>query len=351
VEVQARVAGIVQQRVFTEGTDVKRGDLLYVIDPAEFQQALAKAEGQLADAQADLANAQAKEQRLAPLVQEDAISRQDYDDAVTAVRQAQGRVTSARATVDAARIDLGYTRIVATETGRIGETLVPEGRLVGKDGPTKLATIDRIDRVYVQFTLSDRDALALRRAIEAGRIRLAGAKGETRKGFLEGSIDAGSGVGVRVVLPDGTEYANGGRLDFAGQTVNPDTGTINLRGVLPNPDRELLPGMFVRVELSVGTRPNAIVVPQQAVVKTPTGHVAWVVTSEDKVERRDLVVGPWLGKEWVIDKGLAAGERVVVEGVQRVQPGMTVRPVPYESAPAAPPPAAASPAAPPAAKK
>ena len=179
VEVRARVQGIVEKRVFTEGTDVKRGELLYVIEPVEYQKASTTPRRRWHARTADLANAQAREKRLAPLVKEQAISQQDYDDAMTAVKQQEAAVASARATLDRAEIDLGYTKVYANESGRIGQTLVPEGRLVGKDGPTQLATIDRIDQVYVIFTLSDRDALELRRAIEAGRIR-ATAEGAAR---------------------------------------------------------------------------------------------------------------------------------------------------------------------------
>jgi membrane fusion protein (multidrug efflux system) len=322
------VQGIVERRVFTEGTDVRKGDLLYAIEPIEYQKAVENAKASLARAQADLANAKAKEARLAPLVKEEAISRQDYDDAATTVKQQEAAVASARATLDRAEIDLGYTKVYATESGRIGQTLVPEGRLVGKDGPTQLATIDKIDPAYVVFTLSDRDAMVLRRAIVEGRIKLGGAAGERlRRDIAEGKVgghDTGAEA-VRVVLPDGSDYKQGGRIDFADAQVNPDTGTITLRAVLPNPDRTLLPGMFVRVELNVGTRPDAILLPQRAVVKAPTGHMVWIVNKESKVERRDVVVGPWYRADWVIDKGLGAGELVIVDGVQKVQPGLSVR--------------------------
>jgi membrane fusion protein (multidrug efflux system) len=355
VEVRARVQGIVERRVFTEGTDVRKGDLLYVIEPLEYQKAVDNAKASLARAQADLGNARAKEARLAPLVKEEAISRQDYDDALTAVKQQEAAVAAARATLDRAEIDLGYTNVYATESGRIGQTLVPEGRLVGKDGPTQLATIDKIDPAYVVFTLSDRDALVLRRAIIEGRIRLAGPMADRlRRDIAEGkSGDSQSrGPSVRVILPDGIDYAQGGRIDFADTQVNSETGTITMRAVLPNPERTLLPGMFVRVELTVGTRPGAIVVPQQAVVKTPTGHTVWVVGKDMKAERRDVVVGPWYRSDWVIDKGLGAGEIVVVDGVQKVQVGSTVRASPFVEQPAAAPsqPAATSKGAAPAAK-
>ena len=321
VEITARVEGILEQRHFTEGTDVKKGQLLYTIDPSQYQQALKNAEGALANAQAGLANARAKAARLEPLVREEAISRQEYDDAVAAAKSAQAQVDSATANVESAKLNLGYTRVYATESGRIGQTQVPEGRLVGRGQPTLLATIDRIDPIYVTFTTPDRDAIVLRRAIEKGEIR------------------AGAGAGTaRFVLPDGSELTDIGRIDFTAAEVNRDTGTITQRAVIGNPRRQLLPGMFVNVELKVGERPNAVVIPQKAVVKLPNSHIAWVVGPDNKVERRDLVVGEWSGEDWIIEKGVAAGERVIVDGVQRVQPGIVVTPV---DAGAAPKPAAA----------
>ena len=331
VEVRARVEGILDRRHYTEGTDVRKGDLLYTIDPAQYEAKLRDAEGELARAQANLVNARAKANRLEPLAKEEAISRQDFDDAVAAQKSAEAQVDSARANVETAKLNVGYTRVVANESGRIGTTQVPEGRLVGRGEPTLLATIDRIDPIYVNFTMPDRDSIELRRAFEKGEIR------------------AGTGAGTaRFVLPDGSELSDIGRIDFSDAQVNRETGTITQRAVLANPRRQLLPGMFVRVELKVGERPNAILIPQRAVVKMPNGHVAWVVGPDNKVERRDLVVAGWNGDDWIVDKGLLPGDRVIVDGVQRVQPGMTVRPVaPPAAAPAAAPaaPAAGAPAA------
>ena len=333
VEVRARVEGILEKRHYTEGTDVKKGDLLYTIDPAQFQAVLRDAEGALARAQANLGNARAKASRLEPLVKEEAISRQDYDDAVAAQKSAEAQVESARANVETAKLNLGYTRVYATESGRIGTTQVPEGRLVGRGEPTLLATIDRIDPIYVNFTMSDRDAIVLRRAFEKGEMR------------------AGAGAGTaRFILPDGSELSDIGTLDFTDAQVNRETGTITQRAVLANPKRRLLPGMFVGVELKVGERPNAILIPQRAVVKVPNGHVAWVVGADNKVERRDLVVAGWSKDEWIVDKGLLPGDKVVVDGVQRVQPGMTVKPVAAPPGPAVGAAPAAAPGAPPAAK-
>ncbi len=311
VQVRARVEGILEERHFTEGTDVKKGQLLFTIDPLNYEANLRDAQGQLAQAQANLANARAREARYAPLVKEDAISRQDYDDALSQLKQAEAIVNSAKATVDRARLDLGYTRVYATEDGRIGQSLVPEGALVGKGEPTLLANIDRLDPIYVSFTIPDRDALILRKAVESGEMKAA--TGET----------------ARFLLPDGSEYDKAGRIDFADMRVNPETGTITLRAVLPNSNPPLLPGMFVRVELTAAQRPNALLIPQQSVVKVPTGHIAFVVGTDGKVERRDLVLGEWYREDWIVEKGIGPGDRVVVEGVQRVQPGMTVKPQPF----------------------
>lgn len=315
VEVRARVEGILERRHFTEGSEVRRGQLLYTIDPTPYQTVLNDARAEVARAEANLANARSREQRYAPLVKENAISRQDYDDALTAVKQNEALLASARSAVERAQINLGYTRVLATESGRIGATLVPEGRLVGKGEATHLTTIDRLEPVYVNFTMADRDALIFRRAMAAGEIR-----------------EADGGSRARVFLPDGTEYDRLGKLDFTESRVDPNTGTISLRAVMPNPGQNLLPGMFVRVEFISAKRPDTILVPQQAVIKTPTGHIAWVVGQDGKVLRRDLVVGPWLKDDWIVEKGLGAGETVVVDGHQKLQPGAPVRPVPWTPA-------------------
>jgi membrane fusion protein, multidrug efflux system len=329
VEVRARVEGILDKRHYVEGNEVRRGDLLYTIDPTPYKIALNDALAEQARAQANLASARSREGRLAPLVKENAISRQDYDDAVSAVKQNEALVTSAAASVDRAQTNLGYTRITATESGRIGAALVPEGRLVGKGEATHLTTIDRLDPVYVNFNIADRDALILRRELSRG------------------TVEAGEGSSqARIFLPDGTEYERTGKLDFTEAQVSPGTGTIAMRVVMPNPGKRLLPGMYVHVRYTAGTRPNTVLIPQKAVIKTPTGHVAWVVGEGNKVQRRDLVVGEWHGSDWIVERGLGAGETVVVEGVQRLQQGAPVRPVPWAvpaaSAAAAPAPSAAA---------
>jgi len=328
VEVRARVEGILEKRHFVEGTEVKRGDLLYTIDATPYRIALTDAKADQARTLANLASARSREARLAPLVKENAISRQDYDDAVTAVKQNEALAAVSAANIERAQTNLGYTRVTATESGRIGAALVPEGRLVGKGEATHLTTIDRLDPVYVNFSMADRDALILRRELSRGTVK-AGA----------GSAQA------RVFLPDGSEYERSGKLDFAEAQVNPDTGTIALRVVMPNPGRRLLPGMYVRVVYTAGARPDTVLIPQKAVVKTPTGHIAWVVGEGNQVQRRDLVVGEWHGSDWIIDRGLGAGETVVVEGLQRLQQGSVVKPLPW-TPPAAAPASGSTPAAP-----
>ncbi len=318
VEVRARVEGILEKRHFTEGAEVRRGQLLYTIDPTPYQTVLNDARAEVARAEANLANARSRESRYAPLVKENAISRQDYDDAVTAVKQNEALLASARGAVERAQINLGYTRVVANESGRIGATLVPEGRLVGKGEATHLTTIDRLEPVYVNFTMADRDALIFRRAMSTGEIR-----------------EADGGSQARVFLPDGTQYDRLGKLDFTDSRVDPNTGTISLRAVMPNPGQSLLPGMFVRVEFISAKRPDTILIPQQAVIKTPTGHIAWVIDKEGRATRRDLVVGQWLRDDWIIERGLGAGETVVVDGYQKLQPGAPVKTVPWTPKPGA----------------
>jgi membrane fusion protein (multidrug efflux system) len=312
VEIRARVEGILEKRHYVEGTEVRRGALLYTIDDTPYRIALNDALAEQARAQANLASARSREARLAPLVKENAISRQDYDDAVTAVKQNEALLAVAAASIERAQTNLGYTKVLATETGKIGAALVPEGRLVGKGEATHLTTIDRLDRVYVNFTVADRDSLILRRELSRGVVK------------------AGSGSSqARIFLPDGSEFERTGRLDFTDSQVNPGTGTITLRVVMDNPGQKLLPGMVVRVVYTAGSRPDTVLIPQKAVVKTPTGHIAWVVDAQNKVSRRDLVVGEWFGSDWIIERGLGSGETVVVDGIQRLQQGATVRPVPW----------------------
>lgn len=307
LEIRSRVEGVIAARHFTEGSKVKAGDLLFTLDAAPFEATLANARAELAGVDAVLTNARSREARFRPLVKETAISALDYSDAVASVAQAEAQRAAALAHIAQAELNLGYTRIKTTQAGRIGAALVPEGRLVGKAEATHLATVDRIDRVYVTFTVADSEALALRKAIHSGAIEL----------------ESGGAV-ARITMPDGSVYQEAGKLDFADMKVNGDTGTVALRAVLENPDEELLPGLYVQVMLTLGTRPNAVLVPQKAVLKTPTGHSVFVINAEHKAERRDLVLGSWVGEDWVVEKGLGAADQVVIEGVQQLRSGIAV---------------------------
>lgn len=306
VEIMARVEGILEKRHFVEGTEVRKGDLLYTLERAPFEAALRDAEAMLAKQKATAVNAASRESRLAPLVKENAISQQEYDNAVAAMKESEAAVLAAESQVERARLNLGYTTITATENGRVGRSELPEGRLVGKGSPTRLTVIDRIDPIYVSFTVSDRDIFSFRQAVDSGDIK-------QRKEAL-----------VQILMPDGSPYPQPGRIDFADLEINQSSGAMTLRAVVPNQQRQLLPGMFARVELTAGDSPNTVLVPQQAVIKSATGHSVWVVNAEGKAERRDVVVGAWQKEKWAIAKGLGAGEKVIVEGVQKLTGGATV---------------------------
>jgi len=306
VQVRARVQGIVEETHFKEGTAVEQGDPLFTIESDEYSAALTQAKAQLAAAEAEADRAAAFERRMARLIDSDAISQQDYDDAASAANQAAASVEAARSLVDRAELDLGYTQILAPQTGRIGKSLVADGALVGRDGPTHVATIDQIDPIEVNFTISDLDALKIRKQTESGLLGVDGGRGE-----------------VEIIMPDGVAYETPAIVDFSDRLVNAATGTITIRATAPNPDTRLLPGMFVRARLNVGQRENVILLPQKAVIKVPTGHVAWIVRN-GKAERRDLVMGEWYGARWIVEKGIGAGETVVVDGGQKLSPGREV---------------------------
>jgi membrane fusion protein (multidrug efflux system) len=310
-EVRARVNGIVQKRLFTEGTDVKEGQALFAIDPGPYRAALDGARAQLARAEATLATNRMQAGRYTELVEANAVSRQEYDDAVAALKASEADVAAGRAAVETARINLGYTTVRAPISGRIGRSAVTEGAYVQAGQATLLATIQQLDRVYVDLTQSSVEALRLRRA------------------HAEGKLSAGEGRGnVSLVLEDGRAYALPGELQFADVTVDPSTGSIALRAVFPNPRGELLPGMFVRARVQEGVSPDALLVPQQGVARDQKGQpTALVVNAEGKVERRQLVTERAVGDAWLVTSGVRAGERVIVEGLQKVRPGAAVKAV------------------------
>jgi membrane fusion protein (multidrug efflux system) len=309
VEVRPQVEGTLWKRFFTEGRDVKKGERLYQIDPRPFQAQLAEAQANLAAARAKHLKAQQKLARVLPLVKDEALSEQDGDNAIAEEKETAAAVAQAVAAVTLAKVSLGYTDINATQAGRIARTLVQEGALVRPN--SQLTVIDQIDPVYVTFNVTDKEQLAFRKAKESGKV----------------TALAPNVMQVRVKLPDDTLYPATGTLDFGGVIVNKETGTFTARAVFPNAEHVLLPGMFVRVEVELGAQPNAVLVPQQAVVKAVNDHFVYVVNSKDQVERRTVVVGGWHESQWVIDKGLAAGERVIVGDLQKVSTGLTVKPV------------------------
>jgi membrane fusion protein (multidrug efflux system) len=318
-QVRARAAGILQKRQFVEGSDVKAGQLLFRIDPAPYQAALGSAQATLTRAQANLTQATAQADRYKPLVEANAISKQDYINAQAAQKQAEADVASGRAAVQTAQINLGYAAVTAPISGRIGRALVTEGALVGQGEATQLAVVQQINPIYVNFTQSTTDVLRLRRAIDSGKFRRAGA----------------DGASVRIVLEDGSEYEQPGKLLFSDLTVDPTSGQITLRAELPNPGGLLLPGMYVRVRLEQAQTESGIVLPQQAVTRGTNADTVMVVSVDGKVAPRQIKVGSASGGQWVVLDGLKPGELVMVDGFQKLRGNAPVKPVPWQPAGAA----------------
>ena len=338
-QVRARVAGILQKRLFREGSDVKAGQPLFAIDAAPYAAALQSAEATLARAQANLTQAAALAERYKPLVAANAVSQQEYANAVAAQKQAEADVAAGRAAVQTGRINLNYASVTAPISGRIGRALVTEGALVGQGEATQLAVIQQVDPVYVNFTQSAGEVMKLRRALADGQLQRAGGS---------------EAASVRVVLEDGSEYALPGKLLFSDLTVDATTGQITLRAEVPNPKGELLPGLYVRVRLEQAQVANAITLPQQAVTRTQQGDKITVVGADGKLSQRTVKVGAARNNQWVVLEGLKEGEQVMVDGFQKLQmmpPGTPVKAVPWQApgsaaASAANPPAAVSGAAP-----
>ena len=317
-EVRARVNGIVQKRLFQEGSDVKEGQALFKIDPAPYTAALESATAQVARAEATIAATRSLAERYQKLVETNAVSKQELDDAVAKQKTAEADLAAARAAVKRAAIDVGYTTVTAPLAGRIGRAEVTEGAYVQAQTATLLATIQQIDQVYVDLTWSSAEAMRLRRAIESGELQTVG-----------GEAPQSRQAKVVLILDDGREYGEPGMLQFTDVTVDSTTGSISLRAVFPNPKRELLPGMFVRARIEEGTQANALLVPQRAVTRDQAGRpMALVVTTANKVERRQLAAEREIGDAWLVTSGIAAGERVIVEGLQKVRPGSDVVAVP-----------------------
>ena len=313
-EVRARVNGIVLKRLFQEGTDVKEGQSLFRIDAAPYQAQLESARAQIARAEATLASAKSLSERYEKLLQTNAVSKQEYDDAVAKAKAAQADLAAARAATKSASINVDYTEVKAPIAGRIGRSEVTEGAYVQSGQATLLATIQQLDKVYVDLTWSAPELLKLRRSLEMGQ--------------LQGPKEAK----VTILFEDGREYGEAGTLQFADVTVDQTTGSIALRAIVPNPKGELLPGMFVRARIEEGVRNDALLVPQRAVTRDQQGNpVALVVGKDGKVERRQLATDRAVGDNWLITKGLAAGDQVVVEGIQKARPGSVVKAVPASS--------------------
>lgn len=309
-EIRPQVNGLIQKRLFTEGSDVKAGQSLYQIDPAPFEAALKSAEAALVRSQATLPSIRSRVERYKDLLADRAVSQQDYDDAVSSLNQAEADVQYWTATAQTARINLGYTQVVAPIEGRIGRSDVTDGALVAAYQPAALSTIQQLDPIYVDVPQSTNQMLDLRQRLATGHIK--GDDASQRK--------------VRLFLEDGTEYPMEGTLQFRDITVNQGTGSVILRVVFPNPQGVLLPGMFVRAAVTEGVLEQAILVPQQAVSRDVKGNpMALVVGPEDKVEARMLKVDRAIGDKWLVFSGLSVGDRVIVEGTQKVRPGATVK--------------------------
>ncbi len=324
-EVRPQVNGIIARRLFTEGGRVKAGEPLYQIEDATYRADAASAQASLARAEATLFTAQLNARRSAELVKVDAVSKQEDEDAEAALRQAEADVKAARAAVARANVILGFAQITSPISGRIGKSAVTQGALVTANQASPLSTVQQLDPVYVDLTQSSAELLELRRAMAAGK--------------LTGTRD----LPVRILLEDGAEYDVTGKLAFSDVTVDPTTGSFGLRVVVPNPSNVLLPGMFVRAVVGDGERANALLVPQQGVTHDPKGDAtAMVVDKDGKVEVRPVVVSRAIGDKWLVESGLAAGDRVIVEGLQKIRPGVPVQATEAGAPGAAPPVAAAA---------
>jgi len=318
-EVRARVAGVVLKRVYREGSDVKQGDVLFLIDPAPFKADHDSARATLAKAEATRYQARLQEQRYRELVDDKAVSRQEYDNAKASFLQADAEVAEARAALERARLNLGYATVTAPISGRIGRAQVTEGALVGQNETTPLATIQQLDPIHADVTQSTRELNALRRALRAGELQQVG-DGQAR---------------ATLIQDDGSAYPLPGKLLFSDISVDPSTNQITLRSEFPNPDLDLLPGSYVRVRLEQAVQPKGLSVPQRAILRDSAGvPKVLVVDQHARVSDRQVVLGSAQGDRWVVSEGLAAGERVVVEGLQHVKAGDQVQ---VDNAPAAPP--------------
>jgi membrane fusion protein (multidrug efflux system) len=315
-EVRPQVGGIVQKRLFTEGSDVKAGEILYQIDPATYQAAYNSAKASLARAEANVIPARLKAERYSELVKNNFVSQQDYDDVNAAFKLAEADIEAGKAALETARINLAYTRITAPISGRIGRSTVTDGALVTANQPAALATIQQLGSMYVDVTQSSAELLHLKQNLASGLLK-------------NSTIDKAR---VKLILEDGSAYALSGTLKFSDVTVDQSTGSITLRAIFPNPKQILLPGMFVRAILEEGVSEHAILVPQRGVTRSPDGNaMVMVVGGEEKVETRAIKVVRTVGDNWLVSEGLKAGDRVILEGLQKARPGTSVKAVEFGS--------------------
>lgn len=311
-EVRPQVSGIILHRNFTEGSDVKAGESLYQIDPATYQAAYDNAKGELVKAQAAANIAHLTVKRYVPLVGTQYVSKQEYDQAVATAQQADASVVAAKAGVESARINLAYTKVTSPINGRIGKSSVTEGALVTNGQATAMATVQQLDPIYVDVTQSSSDFMRLKQ---------------------QTSLQKGDTSSVELLMENGQPYPLKGTLQFSDVTVDESTGSITLRALFPNPQHMLLPGMFVRARIDEGTQPDAILVPQQGVTRTPRGDATvLVVNDKNQVESRTVVAPQAIGDRWLITEGLKNGDRVIISGLQKVRPGVTVVAIPDTAA-------------------
>ena len=315
-EVRARVAGILEKRLFEEGSDVKAGQPLFQIAAAPYEASVASARASLARAQANETQASAQVKRYKPLLAANAVSRQDYDNAVAAQKLAEADIAAARAGLQTAQINLGYASVTSPIAGRVGRALVTEGALVGQGEVTELAVVQQIDPMYVNFTQSTAAVLRLRKAMESGTLK--------RSSDADGAL-------VHIILEDGSQYEKPGKLLFTDLTVDPTSGQVTLRAQVPNPDRLLLPGMYVRVRLEQAQATDGIALPQQAVTRSTTGDTVMVVGPDGKASPRHVRLGPAQGNDWIVFEGLKAGAQVMVDGFQKLRGNAPVKAVPWKA--------------------
>jgi len=319
-EVRPQVSGIILKRLFTEGSDVKAGQILYQIDPAAFEAAYAGAKAAQARVDASLASLRLTEERYRDLIKVKVVSQQDYDNASATLRQAEAELAVAKAAVEAARINLAYTAVKAPISGRIGRSSVTNGALVTASQATAMATIQQLDPMYVDVTQSNAEMLRL------------------KQNLANGIVKKSDSAPVKLLLEDGSSYPLSGVLKFSEVTVDQSTGSVTLRASFSNPKKELLPGMFVRAILVEAVNESAILIPQRGVTRSPSGDaLVMTVGAEEKVEPRPIKVVRTVGDSWLVSGGLKAGDRVILEGLQKARPGTPVKAVPFGSAPAAAP--------------